>query len=76
MCRSWKRIQWEEKFNFSRGTLVQGFYWSLGIKIGSEFKYARNVLSALNVFITTIDDIYDVYGTLEELELLTKLTKR
>ncbi|WOG98396.1 hypothetical protein DCAR_0417737 [Daucus carota subsp. sativus] len=75
MSRSWKRIQWEEKFNFSRGTLVQGFYWSLGIKIGSEFKYARNVLSALNVFITTIDDIYDVYGTLEELELLTKLTK-
>ena len=76
MCRWWKSIQWAEKLSFARARLIECFYWSLGSNFEPEFQYARSVLTPVNAFITTIDDIYDLYGTLEELELLTKLTKR
>ncbi|KAK1373877.1 hypothetical protein POM88_030070 [Heracleum sosnowskyi] len=80
MYRWWKRIQLDEKLSFAWARLIECFYWSVGYNFGPEFGYARRVLTAINAFITTIDDIYDFEwdgeSTLKELELLTKLTKR
>jgi hypothetical protein len=56
--------------------LVENFVWTLGTNFKPEFEYFREVITKVNSFITTIDDVYDVHGTLEELELFTEAIER
>nr|AHC54050.1 gamma-terpinene synthase [Coriandrum sativum] len=76
LSKWWKDTEWGEKLGFARERLMECFYWSVGYNSHPEFSYGRKVLAAITAFITTIDDIYDVYASLDELEVLTKLTKR
>ncbi|XP_004488753.1 terpene synthase 10-like isoform X1 [Cicer arietinum] len=74
--RWWKRTELGEKLSFSRDRLVENFVWTMGTNFKPEFEYFRKVITKVNSFITTIDDVYDVYGTLEELELFTHTIER
>ncbi|XP_045799686.1 terpene synthase 10-like [Trifolium pratense] len=74
--RWWNRIGLGDKLSFARDRLVENFVWSMATNFKPEFEYIREVLTKVNSFITTIDDVYDVHGTLEEVELFTKAIER
>ncbi|KAK2423870.1 terpene synthase [Trifolium repens] len=74
--RWWNRSGLGENLSFARDRLVENFVWTLGTNFKPEFEYFREVITKVNSFITTIDDVYDVHGTLEELELFTEAIER
>lgn len=76
MYRWWKRVGFGEKLDFAIDRLVENFFWTVGLAFEPQFGDFRKVMTKVNAFITTIDDIYDVYGTLEELELFTYAVDR
>ncbi|KAA0045521.1 terpene synthase 10-like [Cucumis melo var. makuwa] len=72
----WKSSGLGEKLSFARNRLMENFLWSVGFGYEPEFSYYRRMATKINVFITTIDDVYDVYGTLDELQLFTDAIER
>jgi hypothetical protein len=74
--RWWNRSGLGENLSFVRDRLVENFVWTMGTNFKPEFEYFREVITKVNSFITTIDDVYDVHGTLEELELFTEAIER
>ena len=74
--RWWGNTGLAEKLSFARDRLMENFLWTVGEKFEPEFGYYRRMLTKVNAFITTIDDVYDVYGTLNELELFTDVVDR
>ncbi|KAE8651968.1 hypothetical protein Csa_006533 [Cucumis sativus] len=72
----WKSSGLGEKLSFARNRLMENFLWTVGFGYEPQFSYYRRMATKINVFITTIDDVYDVYGTLDELQLFTDAIER
>ncbi|XP_038902678.1 terpene synthase 10-like [Benincasa hispida] len=72
----WKGSGLGEKLKFARDRIMENFFWTVGFGFEPEFSYYRRMATKINVFITTIDDVYDVYGTLDELQLFTDAVER
>ncbi|XP_015166116.1 (-)-camphene/tricyclene synthase, chloroplastic-like [Solanum tuberosum] len=72
----WKSTRLAEKYSFSRGRLVEAFFWSVGLVFEPQHSFCRRMVAKNVAFIVIIDDIYDVYGTLDELEIFTHAVQR
>ncbi|XP_058070939.1 alpha-terpineol synthase, chloroplastic-like [Magnolia sinica] len=68
MSRWWKDLGLGPKLGFARDRLIECFVWTIRYIFYPQFEQCREVLTKVNKFITTIDDVYDVYGSLDELE--------
>ncbi|XP_059639480.1 (-)-alpha-terpineol synthase-like [Cornus florida] len=76
MARWSRSTGFGENLSFARDRLMENYLWTVGIHSESQFGYCRKMLTKINTFITTIDDVYDVYGTIDELELFTNAVDR
>ncbi|KAL2460387.1 cineole-1 [Abeliophyllum distichum] len=76
VSRWWKRTCLAEKLPFVRDTIVECFFWNIGLLFEPQYGYFRTMSSKVFFLITILDDVYDVYGTSEELELFTDAVER
>uniref|UniRef100_A0A1S4CNN7 (-)-camphene/tricyclene synthase, chloroplastic-like n=1 Tax=Nicotiana tabacum TaxID=4097 RepID=A0A1S4CNN7_TOBAC len=73
VSRWWKNTCLAEKLPFSRDRLAECFFWTTGKVFEPQQGHCRIMLTKINAFVTTIDDIY---GTYQELQLFTNAVER
>lgn len=75
--RWWKKIGLSRKLSFStKDSLLQCFFWTIGISFEPHLSDSRLSLTKLATFLTVIDDLYDDHGSVDELQLFTDSVRR
>ncbi|KAK8356214.1 hypothetical protein V6Z12_A05G340300 [Gossypium hirsutum] len=68
----WRELNFKEKLSFSRGRLMEIYFWATGLRFDPQYAKCRICFTKSAFLATVVDDIYDIYGSLEELECFTK----